>query len=156
MISGNRILVNGKNITKLFSPEGEFLKTIPNSEKIGVASNYLLSCNNKTLTITNLAKPNSRATSVSLSHEMDGEEVVNLIKSNSWLIVVITDKNRLILINFSATVLYSEVIHQTITDLEITETGKIILSAESGVLLIKNQATTNKYRQIDQKVKKWF
>ena len=51
---------------------------------------------------------------------MDEDEVVSLIKSNSWLIVVITNKNKLILINFSATVLYSELIYQTVTDVEIT------------------------------------
>jgi len=57
----------------MYSVEGDFLKSFSNSEKVGVASNYLLNCNNKTLTITNLVKNNSRATSVSLSHEMDAD-----------------------------------------------------------------------------------
>lgn len=78
------------------------------------------------------------------------------MKSNSWLIVLLTTRNRIILVNYSATVLFSQQLYQAITDVELTEQGKIILSAESGVVLIKNQSTTAKYRQIDQKVKKWF
>jgi hypothetical protein len=46
--------------------------------------------------------------------------------------------------------------YSSITDVEITEHGKIILSTEDGVIVIQNQTTTAKYKQIDEKVKKWF
>ena len=32
----------------------------------------------------------------------------------------------------------------------------MILSTEEGVIFIRNQSTSGKYKQIDQKVKKWF
>ena len=44
----------------------------------------------------------------------------------------------------------------SISDVEITEQGKIIISTEEGVIFMRKQSTTGKYRQIDQKVQKWF
>jgi hypothetical protein len=107
------------------------------------------------LNIYSLLK-NKKTASVTLSHELDNDESIEVVKSNSWLIVIITSRNRLLLVNFSSTVLYSEELNHSVTDVEITEHGKIILCTEAGVVIIRNQTTTAKYKQIDQKVKKWF
>ena len=97
------------------------------TERIGVAGNYWLGCEKKVLNIFSLLK-NKKTNTITLNHELDEEEVIVKVKSNSWLIVLITSHNRLLLLNFSTSVLFSEELNSSITDVEITEHGKIILS----------------------------
>lgn len=77
------------------------------------------------------------------------------MKSNSWLIAVLTTHNRLVLSNFAATVLFSEQIGEAITDCAVTEGGQVLLTTEAGTVLVKRQQSGH-YHRIDQQVKKWF
>lgn len=44
LIGHSRLIVNGKGMTKIMTLEGDSSVSYYKSEKIGVASNYLLSC----------------------------------------------------------------------------------------------------------------
>ncbi len=127
MVGHERLIVNGKGITRIMTLEGDSSITYYKSEKIGIAGNYLLSCEKKALNIYSLVK-SKKTTSVPLNHELDHDEFIETVKSNSWLIVIVTSRNRLLLVNFSSTVLYSEELNHVVTDLEVTEHGKVILS----------------------------
>jgi hypothetical protein len=48
---------------------------------------------------------------------------VRLARSNSWLIVLLTTRNRIIITNFTCTILYSEELGEVITDLAVNEGG---------------------------------
>ena len=101
------MIVNGKGTARCLSLEGKQL-SLPNykTERIGIAGNYWLGCEKKVLNIYSILK-NKKTNSVTLNHELDDEEIITKVKSNSWLIVLITSKNRILLLNFSASVLYS-------------------------------------------------
>lgn len=78
------------------------------------------------------------------------------MRSNSWLIVIITSINRFIVANFSSTVLYSEELTDLISDCIVTEGGEILLTTDHGTVIIKSQEDSSRYHRIEEKVKKWF
>lgn len=60
---------------------------------------------------------------MSLTHEVEQNEKVRLIKATSWLIMLVTDSNRLLVVNWAATILYIEQINEPVSDIAITESG---------------------------------
>jgi hypothetical protein len=153
-IFSKRLLVCGKGRMKCLTLEGETVLNQYNVE-CGVGSgNNIIYCEKRSAVIYNLTR-SRKSGSVSLAHELDEHESIKAARSNSWLIVMLTNKSKIIITNFSSVVLYSEEISEAITDFTVTEGGEIIMSTESGTVLVRRQEN-NRYVRIDEKVKRWF
>jgi hypothetical protein len=72
---------------------------------------------------------------------------VKKIGCNSSLVAILSTKDRIVIANFSSTIIYSEMMNEEITDLAITETGQLIFSGREGNIIIKTIADS-KYKKI--------
>jgi type IV secretory pathway VirB9-like protein len=78
-----------------------------NVECCSASSSYIILAQKKSISFVVLGK-SKKINSLSLAHELDEHEHIKLLKNNSWTIVIITNKNKLIVANFSPTVIFSE------------------------------------------------
>jgi hypothetical protein len=153
-VFSKRVLACGKGRLKCLSLEGETLLNQYNVECAVGFGNSVVYCEKGQAVVYNLTR-GRKTGSVSLAHELDAGETVRLARSNSWLIVLLTTKNRLVITNFSCAVLYSEEVGETVADLAVAEGGELLLATESGSVVVRRQES-NRYVRIDEKVKRWF
>lgn len=94
---------------------------------------------------------------LSLKHELSepSEVLVKLSCSLLW-IVALTSLNRLIVCNFSPTVVCTEQINETINDIAIGTSGEVILVGDYGNILVYRIQGTHGYSSMEEEVKKWM
>lgn len=111
--------------------------------------NIFICRTDNTIVVYNILKQKS-APFLSLKHELSEptEVLVKLSCSLLW-IVAITSLNRLIVCNFSPTVVCTEQINETINDIAIGSSGEVILVGDFGNIFVYRIQGTHGYSSME-------